>query len=99
MGIKVKGEPKMDFEDELIDELQQIKLYLRAIALSKIEELWGPDEHKANWNKEMANLAINEALDIEHPETALEMEAEKMEADRIEAERLEAERIKDEGKE
>ena len=91
----------MDFEDELIDELRQIKYYLKAVALTRIEELWGPYEHDANWNKEMSNFAINAALDIENPEVSLQIEADKIEADKIEAdkieaERLEAERIKEE---
>jgi len=91
------GSLKMDFEEELIDELRQIKYYLKAVALTRIEELWG-HETDENISKNMAKGAVSEALDIEHPEFALEIEAERIEADRIEAERIEAERIKDEGK-
>ena len=92
------GSLKMDFEEELIDELRQIKYYLKAVALTRIEELWG-HETDENISKNMAKGAVSEALDIEHPEFALEIEAERIEADRIKAERLEAERIKAEEKE
>ena len=56
----------MKIEDELLDELRQIKCYLKAIALSRVEQLWGPEKDE-DANMVTAKGAISEALGLERP--------------------------------
>ena len=70
-----KGVPKIDFElelidelSELIDEMRQIKYYLKALAVTQTETRWSEGIHDNELSEKIAKGAIDEAMKMEDEE-------------------------------